>query len=491
MKKIFTLIAIAMMAVGAQAQTYKSDFTDNQVFDATKTNVDAAVTAGWITKSTTATGNQKPGIDPETEEASTSLSKADYYAIKAAGSKSITIYVKGVSKVKVFVKNSNASDLRKLKAKVNDGAEQELKDVSGGTSEMGVLSIEKEENNKIEFCASGDLYLTALKFTTADDLTPALNVSPATLDFATSPLGTSQEKTFTISGKNLAAGATGTISVPNVIGFTVNPTSFTVGTDGKVSQEVKVTYASTEDVAKANTTLSVSVESLSASVAVSYFSRAALIEQTTVSEATTWDWTTLKESIELTETSAPKKTDTFVLANLDYLINFGTFKASDIVISNAVYPSRAGKFQDGTIGFKTSTTGTIVVDFSDTGKSGAAVDRYLYVNGTKTSYSTKRTGSDNDQKTTGEIEIAAGDVTINAMTEDTENPGQMKAAAICVYSVKFTPKDVTNPIPAATGIKAIEAVAVAAPVVKKYVENGQIVIEKAGKKFNVAGAQLK
>ena len=47
--------------------------------------------------------------------------------------------------------------------------------------------------------------------------------------------------------------------------------------------------------------------------------------------------------------------------------------------------------------------------------------------------------------------------------------------------------DTTKP----TGIKAINAEATAAPAVKKYVENGQVVIEKAGKKFTVAGAQLK
>ena len=41
------------------------------------------------------------------------------------------------------------------------------------------------------------------------------------------------------------------------------------------------------------------------------------------------------------------------------------------------------------------------------------------------------------------------------------------------------------------GINGVEATATAAPAVKKYVENGQIVIEKAGKKFTAAGAQLK
>lgn len=45
--------------------------------------------------------------------------------------------------------------------------------------------------------------------------------------------------------------------------------------------------------------------------------------------------------------------------------------------------------------------------------------------------------------------------------------------------------------PVAAAINGVEADVVAAPAVKKYVENGQIVIEKAGKKFTAAGAQLK
>ena len=42
-----------------------------------------------------------------------------------------------------------------------------------------------------------------------------------------------------------------------------------------------------------------------------------------------------------------------------------------------------------------------------------------------------------------------------------------------------------------SGVNGIEAATTAAPVVKKFAENGQVVIEKAGKKFTAAGAQLK
>ena len=69
-----------------------------------------------------------------------------------------------------------------------------------------------------------------------------------------------------------------------------------------------------------------------------------------------------------------------------------------------------------------------------------------------------------------------------------------------VYEVTFTNESTNNSrlfeiafyegdVPA--GINAIETSATAAPAVQKYVENGKLVIEKGGKKFNAAGAQLK
>ena len=48
---------------------------------------------------------------------------------------------------------------------------------------------------------------------------------------------------------------------------------------------------------------------------------------------------------------------------------------------------------------------------------------------------------------------------------------------------------VTRPVP--TAISSVTTTATAAPAVKKYVENGKVVIVKDGKKFNIAGAQLK
>ena len=493
MKKIFTLIAIAMMAVGAQAQQTLFHWQPEAVPAIDASN---AATGGTIVAKTTDTSKSFSNegakyVTSVTDDMKSLIpsnkaikfgSSSLYFVVTLTSGKFKTgdvIMICGYNKFKISSASKGSGDIASSLA---TGSTKDNYDIGSVKIPAGIetntLYIERAEGS-----STG---IAAIKVTRSNE--PYLDVTKTSLSFHASPLKNSITEEFQLAGERLTDG-TYNLTVPSVTGLTVSPTSFTV-TDGVVNQKISVTYTSTEDVAKNTANIVATVGSYSATVSVSYQSRAALIEQTTVSQETTWDWTKLTETVQLTAETTPKNTDSFVLANLDYLIDFGTFKASDIVISNAVYPSRAGKFQDGTIGFKTSTTGTIVVDFSDTGSSGTGVDRFLYVNGTKTNYSTKRDGTA-DRRTTDEIEIAAGNVTINAMTEDTENPGQMKAAAICVYSIKFTPKDVTDPIPAATGIKGVEAAATAAPAVKKYLENGQIVIEKAGKKFTAAGAQLK
>ena len=486
MKKIFTLIAATMMAVGASAQTYKSDFTDQQTFDATTTNVDAAVTAGWMAHNGTEKGNQKPGITLDTEEVTTDGQSADYYKIKQKGTRDITVYITGVSKLKVFVKNSS-NGARNLYASVNDGAEQTLASPDK-TSAVGEISLEKEENNKIVLYADNDIYLVGLKFTTADNLTPSLSANPDELSLSAKPSNTSPSATFTIIGKNLTAG-TYNLTVPNLAGLEVNPTSFTVDADGKVSQEVTVTYTSTADVAKANTTISATVGELSAAVNVNYQSRSTAYTQSIVKADATWDWSQLTESLQLNDETTPKKGDEYILAEVDDRITFtdafGDAKALKVDLE---HPSRAGFAQGNTIKFTTNRAGKLAVDFSNTGKDRPY--RYLNVNGTSTTFKSATT----DKVSATEIEVPAGEVVITGYIEDATDPqakdGEVVGpAGLRFYKIVFTATG--EPVEPSTGINTVATDAAKANVVKKYVDGKQVVIEKNGKKYNVAGAQIK
>ena len=178
-------------------------------------------------------------------------------------------------------------------------------------------------------------------------------------------------------------------------------------------------------------------------------SKRAVSELTVISEATTWDFSsdvTLSSdySGDLKYTGDDKNTE-HIYANIEELSFAETFK-SDALAFKGEYPFRSNskKFaQNGTLHFKTSVAGKIVVKFSDTGSSASAtaVKRYLVVNGEQTTYWASRENNGDEpyaaqlNVTTDEIAVPAGDVTIAG------------SSAIIVSYVAFTP-DAADPEPA-------------------------------------------
>ena len=77
---------------------------------------------------------------------------------------------------------------------------------------------------------------------------PKLSVSTAEVKLKATAAEPTDEAKLTFSGKNLAAG-TYDLAIPSITGLTVNPTSVTVGEDGKLNQEITLSYAPEEDAA--------------------------------------------------------------------------------------------------------------------------------------------------------------------------------------------------------------------------------------------------
>lgn len=237
---------------------------------------------------------------------------------------------------------------------------------------------------------------------------PSLSVSPKTISLALNPSRQEASETFTLTGKNLTDGNY-SLTVPNIAGLNVTPQSFTVA-NGAVNQEFTVTYASKEDVAKATTDITATVGDLTATVAVTYQSRATAYTQSTVSAEATWDWTKLTETAELTDDTTPSKSDEFLLADLDDRITFNEAfgDPTAIIMKYMQFPSRGGYAQGETIKFKTSVPGTISVVFSNTGKDRPY--RYLFVNGEPTEFKSNTA----DWVTAEGINVPAGEVTLTA-----------------------------------------------------------------------------
>jgi len=313
-------------------------------------------------------------------------------------------------------------------------------EVSGAESSNGAVTL-RIIFGKLASGKSVGLANVVIEGTLVSSDAPVLGATKE-VTMKTFPLMPTATATIALTGKNLTDG-TYNAPTPASEGLTIEPASFTVS-GGTISQEFTLTYAPTAD-ANTSEELTFTIGDMSATTTVALQARVTPYEQTIVSEAASWDWQTLTETVELTDESVPSKNDEFVFKELEDKINFGTFDAQSIVISKTQYPSRNKKFQNGTIKFKTNRPGKITVDFSDTGSSGDGVMRYLRVNDEDTEYYTQRNGS-NDRKVSGEIEVPAGEVSIcgwDPTAEVKDNDGNVIGTGnnvpLCVYKVTFEP----------------------------------------------------
>jgi len=314
-------------------------------------------------------------------------------------------------------------------------------EVSGATSSDGAVTL-RIIFGKLASGKAVGLANVVIEGTLVSASAPVLGATKE-VTLKSFPLKPTATATIALTGKNLTDG-TYNAPTPASEGLTIEPASFTVS-GGALSQEFTLTYAPTAD-ANTSEELTFTIGDMSATTTVALEARIAPYKQTIVSEAASWDWETLTETVELTDESVPSKNDDFVFRELEDQINFGTFDAQSIVISKTQYPSRNKKFQNGTIKFKTNRPGKITVDFSDTGSSGDnPVKRYLRVNDEDTEYYTQRDGS-SDRKVSGEIAVPAGEVSITGWdptAEVKDNDGNVIGTGnnvpICVYKVTFEP----------------------------------------------------
>ena len=180
MKKIFTLIAAAFVAVSVSAQTAKV-FTKTEVFLPTKDNLKAAFDAGWMvsgdmtTDTPYSTTSKKANIDPETGETLKSAKSFPGFIVKGSGVKLITIAFKGVKEVTFYAVTTSSDNTRSLKATLTDATGTETVQQAsaapneGCTVKFSSLSADAEYKVKLEGDEggkAGDMSVYGIKFDT-------------------------------------------------------------------------------------------------------------------------------------------------------------------------------------------------------------------------------------------------------------------------------------------------------------------------------------
>ena len=476
MKKIFTLIAATLMAVGASAQT--------TIFD--------AANAGWA-----ATGvNLTTGT--------TTVGDVTWYGRKSA---------------EITTGNKTFSDNVKWTARLKFGGNSTFKD---GSTLAGVLTYTPTKNGKIKvYCVGGGggdrtTYISqSITTTNRDESTAigsfksteqAIGIAEATVEpnktvyiwadnnvgiygitfeevavVAVDPvfsltktsINQYQSSQIVVNSKNGLDGLT-------MSGISYNGDIISINANGTITpvaagtSEITFTTAATEKYNAGTANLTIEVTEVT------------LDEATIVTEDATWDWSKFGvASIQLSEETTPSKEDEIILSNV---IKYGYCDAIGSEFGNAQalkvigqYPVNSGYFQGSSIKFTTNRAGKVSVSYSNTGtRANESERRFLTVNGTQYGEGTMNT----TMMTTSDIDVPAGEVAISGcFKDDTANSQYLRISKV-VFTATGEPEDIT-------GINTVATDAAKANVVKKYVDGKQVVIEKNGKKYNVAGAQIK
>lgn len=208
------------------------------------------------------------------------------------------------------------------------------------------------------------------------------------------------------------------------------------------------------------------------------FVRAAATELASISASTTWDWSKAgSATAQWSESTLPKNTDEFNFA--DVLINPNADFNAAALAGIAQFANRGTYFQGDKVKFNTTVPGKVVVTYSNTG--GSRPYRHVKVNETLSAEGS----ASQDPKDTEAISVAAGDVEITFYIPDATKPqsrdGDVVGPAMGrIYKIVFT-KDTPSALDnAEEGVKA-----------QKFIENGQLFIQKDGKIYNVMGMEIR
>lgn len=101
------------------------------------------------------------------------------------------------------------------------------------------------------------------------DTVPALKASPDSINLAITAAQAADSAVVTFSGKNLTAGNYA-LTIPDLAGLIITPTSVTVDANGKLSAAIMVKYATEATVAAASTSFSLTIGELTRTVKVGY-----------------------------------------------------------------------------------------------------------------------------------------------------------------------------------------------------------------------------
>ena len=281
------------------------------------------------------------------------------------------------------------------------------------------------------FTGTATIALTTYTVKVPHDATPSLVADKANITVTSAKIATGTAKIH-LSGVNLAGTNVTLAFASTVAGLSIDKTSVAIA-EGAVDTDVTVSYQSNVDVAEANVNLTISTTGVSDIVIpVTYSSTEAVTTIADVTEGIVWDFANAGSS----DISSPDQNNNVPFANADgFNTEFGYDKLSGK--GQYFYYKDNKCYQGSQLKFRTTVSGNIVVEFSNTGSSSRPY-RYLSVNGVVTDYMSKNA----DKVTTAAIPVPVGDVNIVGIMGTTSGDDCEPTATenmLRIYKVTFTP----------------------------------------------------
>lgn len=275
--------------------------------------------------------------------------------------------------------------------------------------------------------ASGDLYIAAIII--SSNSSPVITASGEVTIKATKS-GVESTEGLAVTGSNLTGSTlTATLS-PAVPGMNVTLGSSAI-TTGAISTTATLHYTATAN-AKGSTTLTLSDGTTSKDVTVNYKALVVPTELAAISTETTFDLSKVGTS---GLDAITVDDDWVVLTDAGSEVSFADNLAV-AGISGVNVTWRADAIQAPLFKFKTTVPGTVTVKFSDVGSSSGRANRYANVNGVRSDvYST--TSASAGVKTCAPIAVSAGEVIIKGQVQgdgDSYTDNQIR-----VFTITFTP----------------------------------------------------
>ena len=294
------------------------------------------------------------------------------------------------------------------------------------------------------FTGTATIALTTYTVKVPHDATPSLVADKANITVTSAKIATGTAKIH-LSGVNLAGTNVTLAFASTVAGLSIDKTSVAIA-GGAVDTDVTVSYQSNVDVAEANVNLTISTTGVSNIVIpVTYSSTAAVTTIADVTEGIVWDFANAGTA----DIESPDGNNNVPFANADGFKS--GFEYDKLSGKGQYFYYKDNKcYQGSQLKFRTTVSGNIVVEFSNTGSSSRPY-RYLSVNGVVTDYMSKNA----DKVTTAAIPVPVGDVNIVGIMGTTSGDDCEPTATenmLRIYKVTFTPS--ANITDAAIGKRA-------------------------------------